>query len=775
MKQYINFNWYYVNDFKESYLKSFPSDVEIVDIPHNVKNLPYNYFNELCYQKISTYKKVFDVDEDITNKIVTILFEAFMVKAKIYLNNHYLGEYASLYIPVEIDITKHVKQKDNELIVVLDSKKNKDYPPFGYAVDYLTFGGIYREVSINVHPKIYIDKILVDGDNKGNVNVRNIIINKDKKAFNITHELYLDNVLVAQSNVNSFKINKYKLWDINTPILYTLKTTIVSEFGKETYTNKFGFRTIRFEKDGFYLNDKKIKLIGLNRHQSYPYVGYAIPKSMQEDDAILLKYEAGVNVVRTSHYPQSAHFLNKCDEIGLLVINEIPGWQHIGKSKTWRNQHYENVKSMVIEEYNHPSLISHGVRIDESQDDYELYSKSNEIVHTLDNTRPTLGVRNFKNSELLEDIYAYNDFICKDLSKGLDNPKNIKSLGKPYLVTEYLGHMEPTKATDSEKQRIYHAKRHALVVNDNFKNKDCVGAIGWCFADYYTHVDFGSGDHICPHGVFDMYRNRKYAASIYQAQQDDTPVLEVLSNMKPGDFAQSVFDEIYVVTNADYVKLYKNNEFVNDFYPNDKKYKFMKHPLIKIDDLIGNTFNNQRFTKKDRKRISKVLSYVALKGMLELKLSHKLLLAKMMIKYHVKYSELVDMYNTYIASWGGKAITYTFKAIKDEKVVKEVTLSPSLSFDLKVSVNKKELVNEDTYDVCKISLKYVDQYDNLMNYANKAISIDVEGPVTLLSPKIESLLGGQLSIYIKSKNEKGNAKITITCEDIVKEIILEVK
>ena len=221
--------------------------------------------------------------------------------------------------------------------------------------------------------------------------------------------------------------------------------------------------------------------------------------------------------------------------------------------------------------------------------------------------------------------------------------------------------------------------------------------------------------------------------------------------------------------------LYKNNEFVNDFYPNDKKYKFMKHPLIKIDDLIGNTFNDQRFSKKDRKRISKVLSYVALKGMLELKLSHKLLLAKMMIKYHVKYSELVDMYNTYIASWGGKAITYTFKAIKDEKVIKEVTLGPSLNFDLKVNVNKKELVNEDTYDVCKISLKYVDQYDNLMNYANKAISIDVEGPVTLLSPKIESLLGGQLSIYVKSKNEKGKAKITITCEDIVKEVILEVK
>ena len=93
---------------------------------------------------------------------------------------------------------------------------------------------------------------------------------------------------------------------------------------------RFGFRTVRFENDGFYLNGQRIKLRGLNRHQSYAYVGYAMPKSVQELDAEILKNELGVNAVRTSHYPQSQHFISRCDELGLLVFTEIPGWQHIG-------------------------------------------------------------------------------------------------------------------------------------------------------------------------------------------------------------------------------------------------------------------------------------------------------------------------------------------------------------------------------------------------------------------------------------------------------------
>lgn len=774
MKQYINFNWKFIDNFNKSYLDNFPNDYQIVDIPHNVKNLPYNYFNEKCYQKITTYYKSFDIDEDINNKIITILFEAFMVKANIYLNKIHLGEFVSAYIPVEIDITNYVKQKGNELIVVLDSNEDVDVPPFGFAVDYLTYGGIYREVSINIYPKVYIKKVLVNANCDGIIKV-NPITNNNTYNSKITYEIIDNNKIIATFKENQYKLDNIINWDINNPYLYTLKATIDVDGLTHTYTTRFGFRTVKFDKTGFYLNNKKIKLIGLNRHQSYPFVGYAMPKAGQIDDANILKYEAGVNVVRTSHYPQSEHFLDRCDEIGLLVINEIPGWQHIGSSKKWRNQHYKNVETMVYKEYNHPSLIAHGVRIDESMDDHELYERSNFIVHSIDISRPTLGVRNFKNSELLEDIYSYNDFRCNDLSVGLDNPKTIKSKGKPYLVTEYLGHMEPTKATDNEKQRIYHAKRHALVINDNFKYENICGAIGWCFVDYYTHVDFGSGDHICPHGVFDMFRNKKYAASIYASQQDEFPVLEVLCSMKPGEFAESVYDEIYVASNADYISLYKNDSFVGNYYPNNKKYKHMRHPLIQIDDIIGDSFDDARFKKKDRKIIAKLLSKVAFKGMIKLTIFDKLKLGLQLIKYKLKYSDLVDLYNKHVANWGGMAKTYTFKAIKDDKVIKEVTLGPSLSFDLDVKASKTTLVNENTYDVSRVSIRFVDQYNNLMNYANKVIKLSTSGPISLLCEDTLTLLGGQLSVYIRSENNNGKAKLEIVCEDIIKEIEFDVK
>ena len=169
MRKQLNFNWEFIPQFEESYLSTFPKEAIIVNIPHNVEDLPYNYFNEKIYQKISTYRKEFTL-ENYKNQIVILRFEAFMVKAKIYLNKEYLGEYVSSYSPVEIDISKYAKA-ENELIVILDSHENDEVPPFGYAVDYLTFGGIYREVSVSINPKVYIKKLLVSGDSKGNVNI----------------------------------------------------------------------------------------------------------------------------------------------------------------------------------------------------------------------------------------------------------------------------------------------------------------------------------------------------------------------------------------------------------------------------------------------------------------------------------------------------------------------------------------------------------------------------------------------------------------------------
>ena len=243
-------------------------------------------------------------------------------------------------------------------------------------------------------------------------------------------------------------------------------------------SSRFGFRQARFTPEGFSLNGVKCKLLGLNRHQSWPYVGYAMPERIQRRDAQLLRRELGCNVVRTSHYPQSRHFLDACDELGLLVMEEIPG-------------------------------------------------------------RQTGGTRYIQRSELLEDVYTYNDFT-HDGGKTVFRPqKETTGLDRavPLLVTESNGHMYPTKRFDQEARVTEHALRHLRVINESLGREDLAGGISWCAFDYNTHGSFGSGDKICYHGVFDMFRNPKYAAFAYASQKEPEkePVLEPVTLVSRGE------------------------------------------------------------------------------------------------------------------------------------------------------------------------------------------------------------------------------------------------
>ena len=382
-------------------------------------------------------------------------------------------------------------------------------------------------------------------------------------------------------------------------------------------------------------------------------------------------------------------------------------------------------------------------------------------------------MRNFKNSELLEDIYAYNDFICSDLKVGLINPKHVKHQGKPYLVTEYMGHMDPYKATADLDRKIEVARRHMKVLDDSFKYDKVNGAIGWCFVDYHTHIDFGSGDHICAHGVMDIYRNPKFSSYVYQSQREDKPILEVLSNIKPGDVAEAIYGDIYVAANCDYVSLYKNDEYVGDFYPNKKEYKYIKHPLILIDDLVGKTFKEERFLEKHWAKMGKTFSYYAIHGFNRMKLMDSLFLARMMLKYKMKYDDLVYYWNKHVASWGGIAKKWTFKGYKDGKEVISKEIGPSKVFDLKVETNRATLESRDTYDVARIKVSHIDEYDSLMYYSQKIINIKAEGAIELIGDENQTLLGGQLSIYVRSK-EIGHGKLTLKMDNIEKVVEFEV-
>ena len=490
-----------------------------------------------------------------------------------------------------------------------------------------------------------------------------------------------------------------------------------------------------------------------------------MPKSMQRLDADILKKELGVNAVRTSHYPQSHYFLDRCDELGLLVFTEIPGWQHIG-DEDWKLQAIINTEEMVTQYRNHPSIILWGVRINESQDDDIFYRKTNAIAHKLDPTRQTSGVRFIQKSSLLEDVYAFNDFShegnnagCKKKNKVTSDPQ------KGYLISEYNGHMYPTKAFDDEEHRVEHVLRHARVMNAYYGESDIAGGFAWCMFDYNTHQDFGSGDRICYHGVCDMFRNPKLAAALYQSQSEQTPVLEISSSMDIGEHPACLLKDVYAITNAECVNLYKNDRFIRSFHAKDTEYANLPHGPIKIDDFIGDSLESEEhFSKGKARDIKKILLSVGQNGLNHIPPATLLLAAKCMLLYGMKYSDAVELYNKYIGNWGGTATVYRFEAIQDRNVVKAVIKKPMKQLHLEVTCSHTTLLEGQTYDVAAIRIRACNEDGAVLSFSQAPIKFVTTGDIELIGPGTTSLHGGMGGTYVKTMGKTGYGQLVLQSE-----------
>ena len=786
-KLYLNNDWKYKNTFNEDMLESSYnySSFESVRLPHSVVVTPYNYFDEGIYQMVSCYQRSINVPLEWQDKNVLLVLEGVAHYSEVYLNGKLLSKHHCGYPANKVDFSEHLLYgTQNNLVVRADSNETINQPPFGNVIDYMTYGGMYREAYIEVKEKYHIKDVFpkVSLENDVVILESEVLCSKLDK-HSLKQELYdLDNNLIRSFEIDLLKhtVEGVKLWDIDNPHLYYLKTILLDGDNKlDERVDRIGFRTCEFREDGFYLNNKKIKLRGLNRHQSYPYVGYAMPKNMQVSDAKILKEELGLNAVRTSHYPQSHHFINACDELGLLVFTEIPGWQHIGNEE-WKEYAVKNTKDMVLEYRNHPSIILWGVRINESMDDDNLYLETNKVAHELDSTRQTSGVRFIQKSSLLEDVYAYNDFSHTGNNPGTLSKKNVTpNTKKGYLVSEYNGHMFPTKAFDQEDHRVDHMLRHANVIDSYYKYDDIAGGFGWCMADYNTHKDFGSGDRICYHGVLDMYRNHKLAASVYSSQSDTKDVLEISSTMDIGEHPASVIKEIYAVTNADSINLYKNDKFVKNFTREKSVHKNMPFAPILIDDIIGSLMEEgEGFHHKKAEEVKKILLAANKYGMNNLPFNIKLLAAKCMLFRGLKISDAVSLYGKYISNWGSNVTEYRFDAIKDGKVVNTVMRRPVKKVNFDVTVSHTELIESVTYDVASIRVKVVSQDKTLLPFYQDALKIVTTGPIEIIGPEIINLRGGMGGTYIKTTGEEGVAKVYLMRENdlvFIQEFIVKVK
>ena len=763
----LNFGIEYTDAFSPEFAAG-AGDGVLVDLPHTVAVTPYNYFDEAVYQKVVCYRKKIEVPDAWKDKRIFLNVGGAAHEAEVFANGKSVLVHRGGYTAFRAELTKYAKPGETLTVAVkVDSRESLDIPPFGNVIDYMTYGGIYREMWLEVENEEYIENLFVtarpDGGT-GKVVCRGTYIGGDEvRAAVYDGERAVAEGTFSASDEIALEIPDVKLWDVDSPNLYTLTATLYSN-GRETDKKsvRFGVRTARFEADGFYLNGRRLELVGLDRHQSFPYVGYAMPSSAQRRDADILKYELGVSIVRTSHYPQSQHFIDRCDETGLLVFTEIPGWQHIGGA-AWKDVAVENVREMVTQYRNHPSVVLWGVRINESVDDDGFYERTNKAARELDPTRQTAGVRRLKKGNLLEDVFTYNDFLHDGAERGCEKKKDVTSdMSRGYLVTEFNGHMFPTKTYDSEPHRLEHALRHANVLDAVAGEPDIAGALGWCMFDYNTHRDFGSGDRICYHGVLDMFRNPKCASYVYSEMKEDGVFLEVSSTMDIGEHPAGRIGKAYIFTNADSVRMYKNGEFIREFTHADSPYKSIKNPPVAIDDYVGDRIEKgEGFSHRRAKFTKDILNHSALYGFSRLPLSIKLKAAWLMIRYRMTFNDAYGLYGKYIGNWGDSATTFRFDAVSGGKVVKSITKSPVTSVTLSVESDRTELTVGETYDVACVRIRAVDQNGNVLPYYNEPVSFKTEGGVRLIGPALTSLRGGLGGTFVRTVTE-GEGALTVS-------------
>jgi len=711
-KQLFNLNWYFKTEFNQNDIKKINKDkLERINLPHSVKTLPYNCFSHNETTINSTYYKEFNVSKDDLKKRTILEFEGVMAYYDLYVNSKKVGFHKGGYSCSSFEITKYLKEGLNTILLNVDSHERDDIPPFGLVIDYLTFGGIYRDVNYYVLENTFISNAFIRYEIKDNniilypeiffdsLNNTKAVVSyeiKDSKnnivyssSQDVSIEIGLSSIVLSKKEVKGLK-----LWNPEKANLY--KIIIHLNINNQEVDNQIetiGFRKVEAKVDGLYINGKKHKLVGINRHQSYPYVGYAMAKRAQRSDVNLLK-EYGFNAIRTSHYMQSKYFLERCDELGIMVFEEIPGWQYIGGPEFKKNV-LNDVKQMINHDFNHPSIFMWGVRINESLDDDALYKKTNEIARKLDSSRPTSGVRYLHGSSFLEDVYGYNDFSHAD-DPGLENIQYAqKEVTKktdlvPYVVTEYMGHTFPVKQFDNEKRLDEHTRRHAKVLARTMVRDDAMGSFGWCAFDYNTHGDFGAGDKICYHGIFDMFRIPKYAAIMYKSQKDpkEEIVLQPITNFARGEKDLDGINPFLVATNCDYIEVYMYGQNVGRYFPSDK-YKGLKHPLIEV------TFDDKKY-------------------------------------WNVPWQD-------------GKIVGYlNNKKVKEYKYARDPYLN-----SLDITQETKELSSKEV-DTCRFECDFVDQLKHPCLFYNGVLHFETEGDIEIIGPKDVACVGGRIAFWVKS-------------------------
>ncbi|AKD02263.1 beta-galactosidase [Pontibacter korlensis] len=626
--QNFNEGWEFVRDVDSvAVFSSQPQGLawEQVSLPHTARLEPIEK-TEQQWQGTAFYRKSFGVPAADKGKHIALKVEAAMQVADVYLNGKHIFRHLGGYLPFYVNISDQAKYgEQNEVLVKLNNEDNPKIAPGKPLadLDFNYYSGIYRNVFLITKDKLHIsDAVAANRVAGGGVLLRYENVSKQAATLQVQTEVKNDHakqreaqvrVSLADSSGNkvgealseavtvqpgeygTFKqninISNPKLWSPDEPYLYTLVVELLQD-GQviDKQSIRTGVKTFRFAKDGFYLNGQKLFLRGTNRHQEYPYIGYALSDNANYRDAWKIK-EAGFNFVRLSHYPQSPAFMRACDELGLLVMDAIPGWQFFGDEE-FQDNVIQDVRDMVRRDRNYTSVVLWEASLNESGMTAEFMQRAHKAVHE------ELPFNNVYTCGWLDEVYDV--FIPARQHGKAPDYWNKYSKDKPLFIAEYgdweyyaqnagfnqkeFANLKEEERTSrqlrgfGQKRLLQQALNYQEAHNSNLQGP-AVGDANWLMFDYKR----GYADDIEASGIMDIVRLPKFAYYFYRSQAG--PDLDAQATFhKPMVFIADYWNDpaattVKVYSNAQEVELQLNGKVIARQRPGkDANSTHLNHP-----------------------------------------------------------------------------------------------------------------------------------------------------------------------------------------------------
>lgn len=620
----------------------------VVSLPHGIEYLPTEASGCINYQGEVWYRKHFTLDPALKGKKLFLHFEAIMGKSKVFVNGKLLTEHFGGYLPVIVDATEALDWNgDNVIAVWADNSDDPSYPP-GKAqdvLDFTYFGGIYRDCWLVAHNPIYItdpnleDEVAGGGlfvafdrvsEASADVLLKIQVRNETSKAFTGIVECTLlnpdgqqvaylnDKIRVkagkAVTSSDKLVVKNPLLWSPSSPDLYNLEVRIRDEQGNvlDGYRRRIGIRSLEFKgPDGFWLNGKPYgkPLIGANRHQDFAVVGNAVANSIHWRDAKKLK-DMGLEVIRNAHCPQDPAFMDACDELGLFVIVNTPGWQFWNEAPEFAQRVYRDIRNVVRRDRNHPSVWLWEPILNETWYPADFAKNTRDIV---DAEYPYPSCYCGSDSE----ARGHEHFpILFTHPANADSEWAIQKLdpSKTYFtrewgdnVDDWSSHNSPSRVARNwgEQPMLVQAQHYASPAYP-YTSYDALYQtsphhVGGCLWHSFDHQ---RGYHPDPFygGVMDVFRQPKYSYYMFMAQRapvkdnriaESGPMVFIAHEMTP--FSGK---DVVVYSNCEEVRLTFNKGGKTYTYKKDKKRKGMPSPVITFpgvyDFMVDKALSRER-------------------------------------------------------------------------------------------------------------------------------------------------------------------------------------